>query len=188
MLHQALGLFQDHFRHLDVALGRFVEGGAYHFGLHRALHVRHFLGPLVDQQHDENDFRVIPGDAVGDILQEHGLAGPGRGHDEPPLALADGGHEVHDAGRVVVRIRLQTQALVGIKGGQIVKEDFIPGDGGVFEIDRLHLEEGEVALPFLGGPDLPRDGVAGAQVEPPNLGGRHIDVIRPGQVVVIRRP
>ena len=98
MLHQALGLLQDHFGHLDVALGRLVEGGTDDFGLHRALHVRHFLGAFVDEQDDEHHLGVVGGDGVGDVLQEHGFAGAGRGDDEPALAHADGGHEVHHPG------------------------------------------------------------------------------------------
>src|SRR5690606_7864260 len=43
-----------------------------------------------------------------------------------------------------------------------------------------------VALALLGRPDLAGHGVAGAQVEAADLRGRDVDVICPGQVVVIR--
>ena len=89
VLDQALGLLDHHLRHLHVARGRLVEGRADHLALHRALHVRHLLRPLVDEQHDEGDLGVVGGDGVGDVLQDHRLARAGRGHDQAALALAD---------------------------------------------------------------------------------------------------
>ena len=59
---------------------------------------------------------------------------------------------------------------------------------GSSKLTSLHLEEGEIALPFLGGPDLPGDGVAGAKIEAPDLGRRDVNVIRPGEIIVIRGP
>jgi hypothetical protein len=56
----------------------------------------------------------------------------------------------------------------------------------VLEVDRLDLDQGEVALPFLGLPDLAGDGVAGAQVEAPDLARRDVDVVRTREVVVLR--
>jgi len=49
VLDQALGLLDHHLGDLDVARRRLVKGGRHHLALHRALHVGHFLGPLVDQ-------------------------------------------------------------------------------------------------------------------------------------------
>ena len=59
VLHQALGLFDDHLGHLHVALGRLVKGRGDHLALDRALHVRHFLGALVDQQDDQHHLGVV---------------------------------------------------------------------------------------------------------------------------------
>jgi len=130
---------------------------------------------------------MVGGDGVGDGLHEHGLAGAGRGDDEAALPLADGRQQVqHPAGQIVRR-RLQLDALVGVDRGQVVEEDLVPHLAGMLEVDRLDLDQGEVALPFLRGTDLARDGVAGAQVELADLGGRHVDVVRPGQVVVVGR-
>ena len=126
VLHQALGLFHDHFGHLDVALGRLVEGGTDHFGLDAALHVRHFLGPLVDEQHDEDDLRVVLGDAVGDVLEEHGLAGAGGGDDQAALAHADRRHQVHDPGGEILRVGLQLERCRD-KGGSGCRRGSCPG-------------------------------------------------------------
>ena len=56
---------------------------------------------------------------------------------------------------------------------------------GLFEIDRVDLEQREVALAFLRAADMTVDRVAGAQAEAADLRRRDVDVIRAGQVVVI---
>src|SRR5438309_2651242 len=48
VLDETLGLFDHHLGDLDVALRRLVKGGGDDLALHRALHVGHFLRPLVD--------------------------------------------------------------------------------------------------------------------------------------------
>ena len=76
---------------------------------------------------------------------------------------------------------------VGIERRQVVEEDLVARDLGVLEVDRLDLDQGEVALALLGRAHLAGDGVAGAQVEAADLGGRDVDVVRAGQVVVVGR-
>src|ERR1043166_4861108 len=44
--------------------------------------------PLVDQQHDQEAFRVVNRDRVGDVLQQHRLARARLRHDEGALAFA----------------------------------------------------------------------------------------------------
>ena len=58
---------------------------------------------------------------------------------------------------------------------------------GRLEVDRLDLEQREVALALLGRPDLARIDVAGAQVEAPDLRGRDVDVVGAGEVVLVGR-
>ena len=84
---------------LHVARGRLVEGRGDDLALHRALHVGDFLRPLVDEQHDQVALGMIGGDRVGDVLQQHRLAGARRRHDEGALALADRRDDVDDARR-----------------------------------------------------------------------------------------
>ena len=126
---------------------------------------------------------------VGDALQEHCLACAGRADDEPALAFSDGGHEVHDPGREVLGLAFyfETDALVGIERYQVVEQDLVPGDLRRLHVYVFHLQKGEIALALFRGADLAADGVAGAQVEAPYLGGGDIDVVRAGQVVVVRR-
>ena len=89
MLDEALGLLDDHLGDLHVARGRLVEGGGDHLALHRALHVGHLFRTLVDQKHDQIALRVVGGDRVGDVLEDHGLAGARLRHDQAALALAE---------------------------------------------------------------------------------------------------
>jgi len=42
---------------------------------------------------------VVLADGLGDMLQEYGLAGAGRRHDQAALALADRRQQVHDPRR-----------------------------------------------------------------------------------------
>jgi hypothetical protein len=74
VLDQPLGFLDHHLRDLNVTRCRLVEGRRDHFALHRALHIGHFLRPLVDEQHDQVAFRMVGGNRMGNVLQQHRLA------------------------------------------------------------------------------------------------------------------
>jgi hypothetical protein len=87
---------------------------------------------------------VSGGDGVRNRLQHHGLAGLGRGDDKAALALADRGDQVDDpcgTGRVAV---FETEPLVGVNGGQVVKARAAPGFGCREAVDGLDGEQGDV--------------------------------------------
>ena len=88
-LDLALGDLERHLGDVGVVLGRLVERGADDLALDAAAHVRDFLGPLADEGDHQEDLRVVGADAVGDLLEEHRLAGLGRADDQGALALAD---------------------------------------------------------------------------------------------------
>ena len=69
VLDEALGLFDDHLGDLDVTRGGLVERRRDYFALDGPLHVGDFFGALVDEQDDQDDFRMIRGDGVRDGLQ-----------------------------------------------------------------------------------------------------------------------
>ncbi len=52
-------------------------------------------------------------------------------------------------------------------------------------VDRLDLEQREIALPLLRRPHLAGDGVARAQIEALDLRWRDVDVVRPVEVVPV---
>ena len=133
---------------------------------------------------------MIVRDRVGDVLQQHRLAGARRRHDQRALALADRRDDVDDARREVLLGRIlvfHLQPLVRIERRQIVEIDLVAGLFGVFEIERIDLEQREVALAFLRAADVAVDGVAGAQAEAADLRGRDVDVVRAGQIIRLRR-
>ncbi len=185
MLDQATRFFDHHLGDLYVTRGRLVEGRGDHLSLHRALHVGHFLGTFVDEQHDEHRVGVIFGYAVGDVLQHHCFAGTRRGHDERALALAYGNEKVDDPRNELFRIVRQHQLLVGIERRQVVEEDLVFRGLGRLEVDGLHLDQSKVTFAAFGRPYLARNAVAGTQIKASNLRGRDVDVVGAGQVVVL---
>ena len=187
VFHEALGFFQDHFRDLDVSLRRLVEGGADDFALHGALHVRDFFRALVNQQHDERDFRVVAGDGVGERLQHHGFAGARRRDDQSALALADRAEQVEHSARQVFTRRLHFQAALGIERREVVKENFVARDFRIFKVDRFDLDQREIALAVLWRANLSGNGIACSQIELANLRRRYVNIVRAGvQIVVLR--
>ena len=126
--------------------------------------------------------------ALGDLLDDDGLAGARRGDDEAALPLADRRDEVHDAHIHVLRVGLEAQALLRIERGELVERDFLVDDVGRLVVDRLDAQQREVPLAVLRRADLPLHDRAGLDPEPPDLRGRDVDVVRAGQVVVIGRP
>src|SRR5208337_57840 len=186
VLDEALGFFENHFRNLDVALGRLVECGADDFTLDGALHVRDFFRTFVDEEHDQSHVRMIDGDGIGDGLQHHGFAGARRRIDQTALTLADRAEQVQHAAGQIFLGGFHFEAALRIKRGEVVKEDFVAGDLGVLKIDSFNLDEGEVALAVLGRADLAGDGVAGTQVEFANLRWGDVDVVGAGEIVIFR--
>ena len=79
------------------------------------------------------------------------------------------------------------EPLLRIERRQVLEEQLLARLIGRLEVDRLDLDEREVALAFLRRPDLARDGVAGLQIELANLRRRHVDVVGARQVVVVGR-
>src|SRR5262249_40556000 len=185
VLHQALRLLDDHLGDLHVTGGRLVEGRADDLAAHRPLHVGDLLGALVDEEHDEDDGGMVGGDAVGDVLEHHRLAGARRRDDEAALSLAHGGEEIDDPGRELLRLELEPELLLRIERRQVVEQDLLPRALRLLEVDGLDLEQREVALALLGRTDLPRDHVAGAQVEAADLTRGDVDVVGTRQVVVV---
>jgi len=189
VFHHALGLFQDHLGDLDVAGRRLVEGGADHLAVlafDLALHVGDFFGPLVHQEHEDVQLRVIGQRGLGHFLHEDRLAGPRRADDQPPLPETHRHDHVADAGFDAAGRVLHDDPLARMHGREVVEVDLAGQEVRVLVVDRLHAQQGEVALVFLGRPDLAGDRGPGPQPEAADLAGRDVDVVRAGEVVVLR--
>ena len=88
-LDLALGDLERHLGDVGVVLGRLVEGRGDDLALDAAAHVGDLLRSLADERDHEQDLRVVGADAVGDLLEQHRLAGLRRADDQGALALAD---------------------------------------------------------------------------------------------------
>jgi hypothetical protein len=75
--------------------------------------------------------------------------------------------------------------VLRIPRSEVVEPDPVLRVLGIQLVDLFHLEEGEVALPVLGRPDLSQDGVTCAQVESLDLRRAHVDVVGPVEVIPV---
>ncbi len=96
VLDQALGLFDHHLGHLHVTGRRLVKSGGDDFAAHSALHLGHFLWPLVNQQNHYMALWIVTGDGLGNALHQQRLTGLGRGYDQASLPLTNGRHQVQN--------------------------------------------------------------------------------------------
>src|SRR5690625_3082931 len=185
MLDQALGLLDHHFSDLHVPGGRFVEGAGDHFAAHGACHLGDFLGPLVDEQHDQVALRMVDRDALRNVLQHHRLTGLGRGNDQAALAFADRRRDVDDARRNVFGApvaALQPQLFASEQRCQVLEQDLALGLLRLFVVDFVDFQQREITLALFRRPYLAGDRVARAQTEATDLAGGDVNVIRAGQV------
>ena len=101
----------------DVGFQILVIRGSYHLRLDGALEVSHFLGSLINQQHQNVHFRMVGSDGIGDLLEDGGFAGARRRDDQSAGAFADGGHHVDDARFDQVGRGLELKFLDGVDRG-----------------------------------------------------------------------
>ena len=184
----SLGFFDDHFAHLHVAGGGFVERGADDLAVGAfdlPLHVGDFFGPLVDEQHDHVGVGVVRENGLGHFLEQDGFAGAGWADDETTLAEADGDEHVDDAHFDLVAGRFHDDSTLRVNGREIVEEDFAREQVRIVAVDRFDAEQREVAFVFFGWADCAGHGVAVAEAEAADLAWRDVDVVRAAQVVIV---
>ncbi len=120
--------------------------------------------------------------------KQDGLTRARRGDNHAALAEAERRDQIDDPHVDLVRSRLELDAPLRMQGRQVVEANLFAELVGIFKIDRLDPQKREIALVFLGGPDLARDDRAGFQAETANLAGRDVDIVGAGEVVVIGAP
>src|SRR5262252_1858576 len=121
-----------------------------------------------------------------DILQQYGFAGTRRRNDQRALSFADRCNDIDNTRREVLLGRIlvfHLEPLIGVERCQVVEIDLVTGLLRIFEIDRIDLEQGEIALSFFRRANMSLDGVAGAQTETANLTRRYVYVVRSGKIV-----
>ncbi len=131
---------------------------------------------------------MIGGDGVGDRLQQHGLACTGRSDDQVRAGLCPRWSEqIHDPAADGLAHCLHLDAFLRIERRQVVKEDLVARLFRRFEVDGFDLDQRKVLHSFVRRAHVAADGVARLEVELADLRGRHIDVVRSGQIVVVGR-
>jgi hypothetical protein len=149
--------------------------------LHRvggvAAEVGHLLGPLVDQQHDHVHVRMVPGDGVGDLLEDDRLAGAGWGHDQGPLAEAERRHEVDDTRLQDAGLGLEDDSVVGVQRREVLECGQIVQQRRVAAVDLLHPQQRKVRLGLFGRTNESPHDRALAQAEPSDLRGADVHVV-----------
>src|SRR5215475_10805551 len=121
-----------------------------------------------------------------DILQQYGLAGARRGNNQCPLSFADWCDDVDNTRREILLgwiLVFHFKSLIGVERCQVVEIDLMTRLLRIFEIDRVDLEQGEIALSFFRRANMSFDSVACAQAETANLTRRHVNVVRSGKIV-----
>ena len=127
---------------------------------------------------------------MGDVLEQHRLAGTRRRDDQAALTLAEGGDDVDDAGGTVLQRRIvdfHLELRIRVERRQIVEMDLVARLVRALEIDRRDLQQREIAFAVLGAADFALDRVAGPQREAADLRGRDVDIVGTRQVVRFRR-
>ena len=176
-LDLALGDLERHLGDVGVVLGRLVERGADHLALDAPTHVGDFLGPLADQRDHEEDVRVVLADAVGDVLEQHRLAGLRRAHDQGTLALADRVDDVDESLAEVLRVALEVDQLVRVDRGQVVEDGPVTGGFDVDAVDGIDAEHPPVLLGFARRANGAADPIADPEAEAADLAGADVDVV-----------
>ena len=120
-LGHPLAAFDHQLRQPDVALHVTVEATGHHLSLDGPAHVSDFLGTLVNEQHHELKIGMIGRDRLRYLLQEHGLAGARRCHDQRPLPLAKRRQQIHHAGRDRLLAGFKTQPRLRIDRRELIE-------------------------------------------------------------------
>ena len=68
--------------------------------------------------------------------------------------------------------------------GKVVEIDFLLTLFRILVVDHLNSEQSEISLGILWWSDLPGNSIAGSKMEPFNLRGRNIDVVRSAEIAI----
>ncbi len=167
---------------------RFIKRWADDFSIHASLEICNLFRTLINEQHDQYNFRMIGDNALCDCLQQHCLTGPRRSYNQSALSFSDWRQQIHNAGGKIFLLVFQPDALVGIQRSQVVKKDLVASFCGMFKVNGFHFDEREIAFSIFGRPDLSRNCVPCPEIELSNLWRRNVNVIRSRQIVVIGGP
>ena len=186
VLHLALRHLEHHLGDVHVVLRLLVEGRGEDHRLRVALHVRDFLGALVDEEDDEHRLGVVLRDGVGHLLEEHRLADARRRDDESALSEPDRRKEVDDARRELLGVGLEDDAPRRERGREVLEVDDARCDGRLLPVHGRDVAEAEEPVAVARVADRPLDDVAGPERMAADLLLGDEDVLRAREKVVLR--
>src|ERR1019366_5173328 len=111
-------------------------------------------------------------DAVGDLLEQHRLAGLRRTDDQSALALADGVDQVDQALAQVLGIRFEVDQDIGVDRRQVLELGPEAGRLRVHAVDTVDPDHAPVLLTLARGADRAADPVPYPQAEAADLARR----------------
>ncbi len=165
----------------------FVKGGRDDFSFDAADHVGHFFRTLVDEKDDQDHFRIVDRDRIGDILENDRFTSAWRSDDQTALPFSDRRCQIEHAGRDILFGRLHDKTFCRIERGQVFKEDALFCFFRRLVVDLFHFEQGEVFFFFFWRADRSVDGIPFFQIESADLSRRNIDIFCRREVVVVGR-
>jgi len=160
-----------------VIVGGHIEGRRHNLALDGTLHIGDLFGALVDEQADEVHLGVVNRDRLADLLEDRGLAGLGRGHDQATLTLADRRHDVDGATGNGVLAVLHAQRLVGIDRGEVAELGTVANLLGVQTVDGRDFGEAGALVAAARRTQRALDDVARAQARGADEVGGHEGVV-----------
>ncbi len=148
-LDEPLGPVDRELGDVAVLVGGSVEGRRDHVGAqHVPAHVGDLFGPFVDEQHHHVRLGIVALDRVHDLLDDRGLAGLGRRHDQPALTLPDRGDQVDDPARDLggLAVELEAQLRVREQRGEVFEADAAARFVGGHAVDDVDANQRRVLL------------------------------------------
>src|SRR5579863_9997957 len=184
-LHEPAGALENHIGHIGVAFGGHVEARRDDLAIAPRDHLADFLGPLIDEEHEQDGVGVIHGHAFGDGLQQHRFAGASGRDDQGALAVADRRDEVDRApGELGAGFRrasgFECEFPLGVRRDERAEIRPACSECRVGAVDLRDIDDGHTAA--LVAADRGIDGITATQCVLAHDVGWHVRVARLGQV------
>ena len=198
--HKAFGFFENHVGHAGVVLRRFIERRCNHFGLDfnslfgclfldvrdDVAHFGDFFRAFVNQERDEDNFRMVLRDSACHVLQENCLTGTRRSENNTALALTNRREQVHNAGAVFRFVPFEVDLFFRVNRGQVFECHAATHLVRFFKVHAVNAAHREVLILFARSAHKAFNRIANLEVELTNKVLAHVNVVRAGLVVLIR--
>ena len=185
-LDQTLGAFNRQLCNNCVIRCGTIKGRGNNLTLDDGAHIGHFFRTLINQNNHEVNLGVIQFDRLGNLLNNHGLAGLRRRNNQTTLPLTNGRNQVDHARSEGLCRGLHSQLLVGVNRRELGELAARLRILNAHTVDRVNANQCVVllalALAFTGRTNRTCDSITGTQSPATNIAEGDINVIRSGQV------